>query len=229
MLDDNIVRAVVSQLFDKWDMNRSYTLEGSELNGFFNEAFHMLRLITPVSQEEIQAALKSWNGVATKEELVNAIYFINTHRKAQFIEHQHHASHTSGHYGPGLLIGTQSLPPIVPQQQMHTTSYVGNTVVYPGQPHSMMPMNNSYATQPPMGQPPMGQPPMGQPPIGQSAAYHPQFQQGNSGFVAPSHPYSPPPQNNFMPQQNAPQFQHYDRVGNQPPNQALNAFQPPPQ
>lgn len=207
-----MVRAVVSQLFEKWDLNRSYTLEGQELGGFFNEAFQMLRLMVPVHPEEYQTALKSCKGVASKEDLVNAIFFINTKRKAQQQMYMQqsmgsvppmmnpmrpisprqsgmHMTHsTTTHFGGGTtVIGTQVLPTIVPQHQMHTVSYVGAPVVHPGPPtgltamghHGYPPNTGVYPVRPPSPQPMAGF-------SGNPSPYPPQFSGVYPGQVAGS-------------------------------------------
>lgn len=206
MLEDSVVMAVVSQLFDKYDFNRSYTLEGQELGGFFNEAFHMLRLQVPVLPEEIEMALKKSKGVASKEELVNAIFLINSKRKAQFLQHGGHNLQNS------LLVGVQVLPTVVPQQQQHTVSMVGNTTVYPGPPHPGMPMPMAGSYVIPSGpqqsavRPPSPQPIIVIPPSSYSAQYTP-----NQSY--------------------APQLQHYDmRVSsNLPVNPPMGMQQSPQQ
>jgi hypothetical protein len=53
MFDEGLARDLVSQLFVKYDFNRSETLEGEELGGFFNEAFTRMRLPINVTRDEV--------------------------------------------------------------------------------------------------------------------------------------------------------------------------------
>jgi len=110
-----------------------------------------------------------------------------------------------------VLVDTKVLAPIAHQQQTHTVSYLGRTVVYPGQSPLPNPLTNSGLNYP-QSQSGVFKPPSPQP--------------TNVIFGSPQYP---PQQNGtFVSQQNIPQQQqNYTRVNNQSPeNRFLSNQQP---
>ena len=75
-IPDNVLRQYIDQIFDRYDRDRSGTLESFELANFFNDVFAMMGDPRRINQQQATQALmaidQNNDGRANKMELFNA-------------------------------------------------------------------------------------------------------------------------------------------------------------
>lgn len=73
---DQILKSYIDQVFDKYDTDKSHTLDQKEMTSFFNDLFKSLNMPIVITEQQALEAIRSidanYDGTVNKEELFNA-------------------------------------------------------------------------------------------------------------------------------------------------------------
>lgn len=177
-LQDQMLKTYIDQIFDKYDADRSGTLDEQEMTLFFNDLFKSLGMNISVTEEQSLEAIRSidqnFDGGVDKKELFDAFKLMMTNNKPN---NQPPPPPNGYNYPNQMSQGGQGYNPYQPQNPYNQPDpFAQQPNPYQQNPYGQQNpyMQNQYNQQNPYMQQPN--------PYGQQNPYGPQNPYGQNGY-----------------------------------------------